>query len=74
MPVFDHFRPPVEGDLPWDSLHSARYSTRNVKKGAVPAPACTSGCVHNLHAQCNPSHWHGAGETTCAGREPLETC
>lgn len=23
MPLFDHFRPPVEDDLPWDSLHSA---------------------------------------------------
>jgi len=23
MPLFDHFRPPVENDLPWDSLHSA---------------------------------------------------
>ena len=23
MPLFDHFRPPVEYDLPWDSLHSA---------------------------------------------------
>jgi hypothetical protein len=22
MPLFDHFRPPVEFDLPWDSLHS----------------------------------------------------
>ncbi len=22
MPLFDHFRPPVENDLPWDSLHS----------------------------------------------------
>ncbi len=23
MPLFDHFRPPVEDDLPWDTLHSA---------------------------------------------------
>ncbi len=23
MPLFDHFRPPVQGYLPWDSLHSA---------------------------------------------------
>lgn len=23
MPLFDHFRSPVEDDLPWDSLHSA---------------------------------------------------
>jgi Protein of unknown function (DUF4058) len=23
MPLFDHFRPPVEYDLPWESLHSA---------------------------------------------------
>jgi hypothetical protein len=23
MPLFDHFRPPVEFDLPWESLHSA---------------------------------------------------
>jgi hypothetical protein len=23
MPLFDHFHPPVENDLPWDSLHSA---------------------------------------------------
>jgi hypothetical protein len=23
MPLFDHFRPPVEDALPWDSLHSA---------------------------------------------------
>ena len=23
MPLFDHFRPPVDADLPWDSLHSA---------------------------------------------------
>jgi hypothetical protein len=23
MPLFDHFRPPVGSDLPWDSLHSA---------------------------------------------------
>ncbi len=23
MPLFDHFRPPVEDDLPWDMLHSA---------------------------------------------------
>ena len=23
MPLFDHFRAPVEEDLPWDSLHSA---------------------------------------------------
>jgi hypothetical protein len=23
MPLFDHFHPPVEHRLPWDSLHSA---------------------------------------------------
>src|SRR5438552_192438 len=29
MPLFDHFRPPVENDLPWDSLLSgwATYLT-----------------------------------------------
>lgn len=27
MPLFDHFRPPVEYDLPWDSLHSGWAST-----------------------------------------------
>jgi hypothetical protein len=27
MPLFDHFRPPVENDLPWDSLHSGWAST-----------------------------------------------
>jgi hypothetical protein len=27
MPLFDHFRPPVEYDLPWESLHSGWAST-----------------------------------------------
>jgi uncharacterized protein DUF4058 len=27
MPLFDHFHPPVEYDLPWDSLHSGWAST-----------------------------------------------
>jgi hypothetical protein len=27
MPLFDHFRPPVEYDLPWDSLHSGWASS-----------------------------------------------
>lgn len=27
MPLFDHFRPPVEFDLPWESLHSGWAST-----------------------------------------------
>jgi hypothetical protein len=27
MPLFDHFRPPVENDLPWESLHSGWAST-----------------------------------------------
>jgi hypothetical protein len=27
MPLFDHFRPPVSADLPWDSLHSGWAST-----------------------------------------------
>src|SRR6187549_2413305 len=27
MPLYDHFRPPVEFDLPWDAMHSS-WATR----------------------------------------------
>jgi hypothetical protein len=30
MPLFDHFRPPVEYDLPWESLHSGWASALTV--------------------------------------------
>lgn len=30
MPLFDHFRPPVQSDLPWETLHSGWASTITV--------------------------------------------